>query len=344
MSRAPVGIGVVGMGLMGRAFAQICTEIAETQLVGVADTSERSARAAAEQFGVPSYPAAGDLIDRAEVQAVIVATPEDAHVEPCVLALERGKGVLVEKPIADSAAHGQIIAAAAERSGAVLLVGHVLRFHPHFVLAKQAVDEGAVGRVRHLHTRRLASIRAQERLRGRCSLPVFLGVHDYDVARWFAASEPVRIYAESQRGVLRSLGYDVEDVTWALITFENGVLAACETGWILPGGHPGGSDGRIAVQGTEGRLDVEVMHQGIMLSGPDRSSFLDTLFLPRVRGELRSIFVDELRHFSRCLNGDAAPLVTARDAIAAVRMAEAVIESARTHQPVTMGPLRVEGS
>ena len=342
MSRTQIGIGVVGMGMMGRAFAQICTEIAETRLVAVADVSEPSARAAAEQFGVPSYPAAGDLIERVDVQAIIVATPEDAHVDPCLLALDRGKGVLVEKPIADSAAHGQTIADAAERSGAVLLVGHVLRFHPHFVLAKQAIDEGAVGLVRHLQTRRLASVRAQVRLRGRCSLPVFLGVHDYDVVRWFAQSEPVRIYAESQRGVLRTLGYDVEDVTCALITFENGVLAACETGWILPGGHPGGSDGRIAVQGTEGRLDVELMHQGIMLSGPDRSSFLDTLFLPRIRGELRSIFVDELRHFARCLNGEATPLVTAKDAIVAVQVAEAVTESARTHQPVTMMPLRVK--
>lgn len=283
------------------------------------------------------------LIARHDVQAVVVATPEDAHVEPCLLALDHGKGVLVEKPIADSVVQGQIIADSAGRSGAPLLVGHVLRFHPHFVLAKQAIDEGRVGAVRHLQTRRLASARAQERLRGRCPLPIFLGVHDYDVARWFAQSEPVRIYAESQCGVLRTLGYDVEDISWALITFENGVLAACETGWILPDGHPGGSDGRVAVQGTEGRLDVELMYQGIMLSGPERSSFLDTLFLPRVRGELRSIFVDELRHFARCVSGDATPLVTARDAIAAVRMAEAVVESARTHQPVTLAPLSIPG-
>jgi len=336
MDRTPIGIGVVGMGMMGRAFAQICTEIAETRLAAVADISEGRARAAADRFGVPSYIAAADLIERADVQAVVVATPEHAHVEPCLLALKRGKGVLVEKPIADSSAAGQTIADAADQSGAVLLPGHVLRFHPHFVLAKQTVDEGRIGTLRHLQTRRLASARAQERLQGRCLLPIFLGVHDYDAARWFAESEPVRIYAESQRGVLQDQGYDVEDIVWTLITFKNGVLAACETGWILPGGHPGGSDGRISVQGSEGRLDVELMHQGIMLSGPDRSSFLDTLFLPTVRGELRSIFADELRHFARCLRGEASPLVTAKDAIAAVRIAEAVILSAQSHRPVWM--------
>jgi predicted dehydrogenase len=161
-------------------------------------------------------------------------------------------------------------------------------------------------------------------------------VHDYDVVRWFAGNEPTRIYAESQFGVLRGFGYDVEDANWALITFGNGVLAACETGWILPEGHPAGSDARLAVQGTDGRLDVELMYQGITLSTSVKSSHLDTLFMPRIRGELRSIFVDEVRHFVACVRDGAAPLVTAQDAIAAVEMAEAVVESARTHQPVFM--------
>jgi predicted dehydrogenase len=336
MSRAPVGVGVVGAGFMGAAFAQICAEVAETRLVGVADPNAEAGEPAAKRFGVPLYRDAGDLIARPEADAIIVATPEDAHVGPCLLALGRGKAVLVEKPIADTAAHARTVADAAERSGAVLLVGHILRFHPHYVLAKQAVDDGRIGVVRHLYTRRLNSVRAQERLRGRCSLPLFLGVHDYDVVRWFAASDPARVYAESQRGVLEGLGYATEDANWALITFANGILAACETGWILPRGHSSGSDTRLAVQGSEGRLDVELMDQGIALSGPDRSAHLDTLFLPRVRGELRSIFVDEVRHFARCATGEARPLVTARDAVAAVVMAEAVLESARTHEPVTI--------
>ncbi len=334
---AAVGIGVVGAGFMGRAFAQICAQLTETRLVGIADVSESAGRPAAERHGVPWYRDAGDLIARPDVEAVIVATPEDAHVEPCVLALDLGKAVLVEKPIADSAANGLKIAAAA-RGGTPLLAGHVLRFHPHYVLAKQAADDGRIGAVRHVYARRLGSVHAQERLRGRCGLALFLGVHDYDIARWFAASEPARVYSESQFGVLRDQGYDVDDANWTLITFQNGVLAACETGWILPDGHASGSDMRLAVQGTAGRLDVELAAQGITLSTSEGSRHLDTLFMPQVRDELRSIFVDEVRHFAACVRQSIAPAVTARDAVIAVRIAEAAVESARTHRPVNLSP------
>jgi UDP-N-acetylglucosamine 3-dehydrogenase len=243
---------------------------------------------------------------------------------------------MVEKPIADTVINAKKITAATEQGNAVLMVGHILRFATPFVLIKQMVDEGRVGPVQCMQTRRLNGKNAQDRLRGRCSLPAFLGVHDYDLVRWFAGSEPVRVYAESQFGVLRELGYDIEDTNWALITFENGVLAACETGWILPDGHPGGADQRFAVQGAEGRLDLDYLNQGITLSTGEQTFYPDTSFLPWVHGELRSGFVHELRHFLQCVREDKEPLVSGEDGTVALRIAEAAIESARTHRPVEM--------
>jgi predicted dehydrogenase len=335
MTKTRLGIGIVGMGFMGRAFAQICAQLPESRLVGVADTAEAVARAAGERFGVPTYRDHADLIDRPEVHAVVVATPENAHVAPCLCALQRGKAVLVEKPIADSVANARQIAAAG-RGGAILMVGHVLRFSTHYVVTKQLVDDGRVGAVTYMQTRRLNGKNAQLRLRGRCGLPLFLGVHDYDIVRWFAGSEPARVYAESQWGVLQKLGYEVEDTNWALITFKNGILAACETGWILPAGHPSTSDMRFVVQGTDGRVDVDMLHRGMLLTTEERTAYPDTVFMPMVRQEIRSAFVHEMRHFLDCVRDGSEPLISADDAIAAVRIAEAVTESARRHQPVEM--------
>jgi UDP-N-acetylglucosamine 3-dehydrogenase len=167
---------------------------------------------------------------------------------------------------------------------------------------------------------------------------VFLGVHDYDIARWIAGGEPTRIYAESQFGVLRSAGYDIEDSNWAMITFDNGVLAVCETGWILPNGHPAGADQLLIVQGSSGRLELDLLNQGIRLSTEGQTAYPDTSFLPWVHGELRGGFVHEVQHFADCVRGGKTPLVTGQDGMIALRMAEAIIESAGKHLPITFAP------
>ena len=93
---------------------------------------------------------------------------------------------------------------------------------------------------------------------------------------------------------------------------------------------------RLAVQGSAGRVDVDLLHRGIALATEERSTYPDAAFMPRVREELRSAFVHETSHFLACVREDREPLVTAQDGIAAVRIAEAVVESARTHRPVIL--------
>ena len=87
MRNARVGIGIIGMGVMGRTFAQICTQLPDARLVGVADVMDAPARAGAERFGVQAHRECEALIAHPDVDALVVATPEDAHVAPCVLAL-----------------------------------------------------------------------------------------------------------------------------------------------------------------------------------------------------------------------------------------------------------------
>jgi len=336
MAIKPIGIGIIGAGFMGRAFAQICTQLPDARLVGLCDIVDGSVRGIADQYRVPAFSSYSDLIRSPEVEAVVVSTPEDVHVGPCVEALQSGKHVLVEKPIADTVADSQRILAAT-RPDLVLLVGHVLRFTTAYALAKQAVDEGKVGAVQNIYTRRLNGKSAQGRLKGRCSLPMFLGVHDYDVVHWLANSRPVRVYAQSQATVLEGMGFHTEDTNWAMINFENGVLAVCETGWILPPGHPSGSDSRLAVQGSDGRVDLQLLQQGITLSTPERATYTGTVFMPRVDGEIRAGFVSELQHFLACIRGERTLQITPEDAVVAVQIAEAVLESARTGQPVELG-------
>lgn len=334
MREDEIGVGIIGMGFMGKAFAQICNQLPDFSLQGIVDSVESIGDACADQFDTARFDSAADLINSPDIQAIIVATPEDAHLAPCLLALGQDKSVLVEKPIADSMPNARRILDAAAGSSGTLLVGHVLRFATNFVAVKQMIDEGQIGDVQYIHTRRLNGKAAQDRLLGRCSLPVFLGVHDYDVARWIAQSEPKQVYAQSQFGVLRQAGYDIEDSNWAMITFENGVIGICETGWILPDGHPAGADQLVIVQGSNGRVELDLAKQGIQLSTESNTLFPDVTFMPWIRGELRAGFVHEVQHFARCIRKEATPIITGKDATIALEMALKIIESARIGQAV----------
>jgi predicted dehydrogenase len=319
---------------MGRSFAHLVANHPVAELAGIADLNEQVARDAAAPFGTQSFSSVHEMLDGADLDGLIVATIEDAHREPCVTALERGIGVLVEKPLASTIESGQAIIEAAERSGASLLVGHVLRFDARYAQMREAVRSGRIGETISLYARRLNGKLAQNRLQGRSSLPLFLGVHDYDMARWVAGSEVSHVFAQSRFGYLRSLGYDIEDVNWALLTFENGVMAAVEEGWVLPTGHPSSVDQKFDVSGTTGRIELTGESSGLTIMNDERIAWPDTALWPTVHGRLTGALEREVGHFVRCLSKQEAPMTTGEDGLAAVRIALAVEESARTGQIV----------
>ncbi len=323
-------IGVVGAGYMGRSFAQLGQNHPQVTLVGIVDVNEQVANTVASSLNTSAYFSIEDLLDTVRVDGVIVATSESEHRQPCVAALKRGIGVLVEKPLAGTIEDGLAIIDAATHHAALLVVGHVLRFDARYARLQEAVSSGQIGETLSLSARRLNGKLAQDRLQGRCSLPLFLGVHDYDMARWIADSEVTHVMSQSRFGYLRSQGYEVEDVNWALLTFSNGVLAAIEEGWILPTGHPSGVDQRFEVSGSTGRAELVGTSSGLMLMTDDRATWPDTALWPTVHGRLSGALEREFSHFVRCLLREETPLVTGEDGLAAVRIALAVEESART--------------
>ena len=83
------------------------------------------------------------------------------------------------------------------------------------------------------------------------SIPLFYGVHDLDIQRWLAASEPATVYAQANDGILSQHGYDVDDILWTIIRFQNGVLGVAELGWHYPDTYGGDIGPLVEVIGTE---------------------------------------------------------------------------------------------
>jgi predicted dehydrogenase len=329
----PVRVAVIGAGHMGERHARIYAGLPDVELVAVCDVREGAARELGARVGARAWTDYRALLGRDDLDAVSVCTPDGLHREPCELALRAGRHVLVEKPIATTVADAEAIADAAARAGAVLLVGHCLRFDPRYDQARQAVGQGELGAIQTIYTRRANTVAAQDRLGGRCPLPLFLGVHDYDVMRWLTGSEVERVTAESKWGLLREQGFPVEDANCALLRFTSGALGVAELNWILPRGFPASGDHRLDIVGSAGALSIATLETGLRRADGQRAVQVDTASAPSVQGHPGGMFYFELRHFVDCVRGQATPAVTPRDAVAALRIALAVERAAATGAP-----------
>jgi predicted dehydrogenase len=326
----PLRVGVVGAGVMGERHARIYASLPDVELAAVCDTREDVARRLARETGAAACTDFRVLLARDDVDAVSVCTPDGDHRGPCEAAARAGKHVLVEKPIATTVADGEAMIEAAAKAGVVLLVGHCLRFDPRYHAARAAVAAGELGALQTVYTRRSNTVAAQDRLQGRCSLPRFLGVHDYDVMRWLTGSEVERVTAESKWGLLRGRGYDVEDANCALLRFASGVLGIAELSWILPRGFPASGDHRADLVGDRGALAIATLETGLRRADESRAVVVDTATAPVVEGHAGGMFYFELRHFVDCVRKRATPAVTPADGLAALRIALAVERAAAT--------------
>lgn len=329
-----VRVAVIGAGFMGERHARIYAGMPDVELVAVCDVRKAAADELAARTGAAAYSDYRALLGRDDVDAVSVCTPDGLHREPCELALRAGRPVLVEKPIATSVADAEAIVEAASRAGTVLLVGHCLRFDPRYDQARQAAARGELGAIQTIYTRRANTVAAQDRLGGRCSLPLFLGVHDYDVMRWLVGGEVERVTAESKWGLLRDRGFPVEDANCALLRFSTGALGIAELNWILPRGFPASGDHRLDLVGSEGSLSIATLETGLRRADGQRAVQVDTASAPSVQGHPGGMFYFELRHFVDCVRGRATPVVTPHDAVMALRIALAVERAASTGAPV----------
>ena len=310
-----VNIGVIGLGAIGQKHCQSLANIREAQLIAVADIDERVLTKTAEQFQAEPYADFRDLLAHDGLDAVVVATPDDLHLEPCVLAAQAGKHILVEKPIATTEADALAIMKAAEISGVKLMVGFTLRFVPHYSKAKAAVADGKLGQLISIFARRLNVASQAERIHGRCGVLHFLGIHDFDAMRWIVDSEPVSIYSEASTSVPRK--YPHEDETFTIIRFANDVIGCAHIGWNLPDNHPGGRDFKLDISGDQGSLNMDLAAQGLYIYSDAGHSYPSTA--PGL--------IEEDRAFVKCILDDTPVPVTGKDGLVALKMVMAALES-----------------
>jgi len=222
-----VSVGVVGLGYWGPNLARNFDRLPGCELRWCCDLSEELRERHAPAFRRTRFTAdLDDLLGDDELDAVVLATSVPTHAALARRALETGKHVFVEKPLAQSAADARALADIAAETGRVLMVGHLLRFHPGVVKLRELVDQGELGDVLYAYGNRqnLGKVRRDE------NALWSLGAHDVSVLLYLLDGRPTDLSARGES----YLQPGVEDVVFCTLRFPGGQLGHLHLSWLDP--------------------------------------------------------------------------------------------------------------
>ncbi|MCA9117913.1 MAG: Gfo/Idh/MocA family oxidoreductase [Planctomycetaceae bacterium] len=339
-----VRIGVIGSGFMGLTYSEAIAGHAENcRLAGIAGGSR--AAALASDYNVPCELTPEALLAREDVDAVVLATPDQFRKDLTLLAAAAGKHVLAEKPMAPTVAECDEMIAACTAASVTLSVVQTERFRKITMRAKQLVDEGKLGPVQMMRTVSAFPLPLTTQLfeerpwMGEAGGGLFMGMaaHNTDFLRWITGRNAVRVYAQATS----YSDLPEKDLSvMAQIEFEGGIMAQM---WItaeLPQPSLPSSEVRFQIFGRDAMLDLENFEYLDLGQGeswerietPERFDYLKEPKSPIRLFPHRNViqqFVDAIRE-------ERPPAVTGQDGRAAVEICEACLISARTGQAVSL--------
>ena len=326
--------GVLGLGWFGEKHCEVLHDLSQSQLYAVCTRRPERLAEVAGRFGVhATYTDYHEMLADPEVEVVSVVTMWDQHTEPAIAALQAGKHVFLEKPLASTIDECDRILAAAANASGKFMVGHICRFNPRYVAAKTEIAAGNIGEVVSIYARRNLPLRVTEGVLDKIGPIIGDAVHDTDLMLWYTGASVRTVYAQTHR--VRKLRYP--DIGWTMYRFDSGAIGVCETVWCLPDRSPFQIDERMEIVGTTGSLQIHDTTPNLQLVVEEGVQFPDTTYWPELHGQRAGALRDEWAYFLRCVAEDRAPeVVLPSDSRAAVAACLAAEQSARNGEVIVL--------
>jgi predicted dehydrogenase len=318
-----VRLGVVGLGYWGPNLARNFNALEGCELRWCCDADPEAASRWQRSFpGARFTPEIDDLLNDASLDAVVVATHVPSHASLAIRILEAGKHCFVEKPLAQSTEDALAVCEAAESSGRIVMVGHLLEYHPGVGKLKQLLDSGELGDLRYMYSKRLNLGKIREDENALWSL----GAHDVSVVlHLLDGEEPDEVVAHGEAFVRDG----VEDVVFCNLRFPSGRIAHLHLSWLDP--H---KERRFTLVGSKrmATFDDMALERKVTIYDkgfdPDFRNYGEYItrsgdvMSPQISNEepLRI----ECRHFVEALRTGAEPLSGPRSGLRVVRVLEAL--------------------
>ncbi|MCX8150425.1 MAG: Gfo/Idh/MocA family oxidoreductase [Candidatus Bathyarchaeota archaeon] len=311
-----LGVAVIGTGFWGKNHARVYKELPNTELVAICDVNAERAKNIAAQFGVKAYTNSGRMLKNRQIEAVSVCTWSTMLAKEALKALNAGKHVLVEKPMATNTRQAENLLKTAEENSLHLTVGFLMRFIPGLQLIRDAVASKKIGDLVSVTAKRVSEW--PERI-GDVGVVKDTAIHDIDVMRFIVNEDPISVYAKM--GSMRHRKF--EDYAQIMLTYEGGKSAFIESNWLTPY-----KTRLLSVTGSDAIMKLDYITQELWVESKKET------VQPRL--PFQEPLKMELQHFAECVLEKKKPLVTGVDGLKALQIAIAAQKSSSKNAVVKL--------
>lgn len=324
--------GLIGAGRIGIVHAKTLAANPEASLEMVFDIRAEAAQALADQYGAKAVTDEDEVWNNPDIDAVIIGSPTPLHVPHIIKAVKSGKAALCEKPVAMETAKVEELREALKGEDPTVMLGFNRRFDPSFNQVKEMADAGEIGKLEQVTIiSRDPAAPPVEYLKVSGGIFKDMTIHDFDTARFFLGDiESVTTIAQNIDPAVAEVGdYDAAVV---VLKAKSGAVATiinnrnCVTGY----------DQRLEVSGSEGSLFAENVRPTTVRLSKDHYSASQGPYLDFFLERYADAYARELDYFIETVNKGEKPVPNIEDGAAALRIAEAAGESARTGKTVTL--------
>lgn len=305
----PLNVAVIGCGSWGYHHARVFKDLSNVNLLMISDVEPTRARFVAERFNVPWTADPSNVFKNDQIEAVSICTPTITHSKLAWEALASGLHVLVEKPMTNTIEEAERLIDEASRNCVFLSVGFVERFNPAVSETIRFIQEGEIGKVLLIHTKRVT--RRPPRI-GDVGVVKDLAIHDIDVVTAVLEEVPERVFSTTG-----CLNHSFEDYSNIHLCYGADRSAFVEANWLTPK-----KVRTLVVTGSEGIISVEYISQELRIEKNDH--------IHQPLNEYKEPLYLELENFTSSIQNKKEPLVTGQDGLTALQVCEAALHSSKT--------------
>ena len=324
-----INVGVIGVGSMGRNHARVFAALPKVNLVALADTNEETVQQIARTYKANAYTDYHRMLEREKLDVVSIGVPTRDHKQVTLDVIARGAHAFVEKPLAISVAECREMISAAQRAGVRLGVGHIERFNPAILELKRRLDDGQLGRVFQIRSRRVGPFPSRVMDVG----VVFdLATHELNIMEYLIGSPVQTLYAETEREIHACH----EDLLSGLLKFANGAVGVLDINWLTPT-----KIRELSILGERGMFHVNYLTQELYFYENNYANGWEGMValmgvsegrITKYEVRKREPLVEELEQFIQAITNGEEHLISGEEGMRAVYLAEKLVQSGLTHQ------------